>query len=341
MVNYKRAVMCAPDYYDIPAAENPHMTGKQPINKELALQQWTDLVNVVQGFEIHVQLMPPVPERFDMVFTANGGWVHNGRALLSNFRLPIRQGEKKHFRSALEGMGFSRGMGTLRELPDSISWEGQGDVLEGPQGMVFHGWGFRSDYEALPYVKDFLLPYEKLVALHLVNPDFYHLDTCLAPIPIRNAVAFYPKAFHADSIKRLKGLQIDRIELSTFLAYCFAANSPVLGTTVLLNVPFMPSDECRERSIHRFALTENDPRFEHLLSIDNGGWQDNKELAAKMWTGARGNHPMYLQDQKEYKAGYTWFVRQLWARNLNVVPVYTSQFPPSGAGARCCMMLFE
>lgn len=341
MITYKRGLMCAPCYYDIPAAENPHMTGKQPINQELALREWTDEANGLQHLALPIDFMPPVPERWDMPFTANGGYAHNGKALLSNFYWPIRRGEKKHFRAALMRMGFSPETGTLRELPDSITWEGQGDVLDGPQGMIFHGWGFRSDREALPYVKDLLLPYEKLVPLHLVNPEFYHLDTCAMPIPARNALVFYPKAFDSDTLKKIQSLQLDRIELSSYLAYCFVANSPVLGDTVLLNVPFVPTSECRDLSVRGVFLTEKDPRFEHLFSIDNGAWQDNKELAAKMWAGARGIHPFYLEGQKEYKADYIWFVRQLWLRNLNVVPIYTSQFMPSGAGARCCVMLFQ
>ena len=86
----------------------------------------------------------------------------------------------------------------------------------------------------VPYLRRLFA--EEIVPLRLVSPSFYHLDTCLCPLP-GGAVMYYPQAFDAESRLRLYR-QLPprrRIEVGAEDACAFACNALVLGTTVVLN----------------------------------------------------------------------------------------------------------
>lgn len=337
----KGALMCPPVYYDIPAEENAFMDPGVRLDKALAHREWTDLFNLLGMFGLSVRLMEPIVHRWDMVFTANGGWVHGERALVANFRLPIRRPEKEHFWEWFKRLGFKVETGTLRGIPTEpqyIPWEGQGDTLMGNMGHCYLGWGIRSNYEAKPYVEDMLKPGEKVIALELVS-FFYHLDTCLTALRPRNTVIYYPPAFSAASQQVLEALQQNRVILSPYLANSFAANSIYLSDVFLLNVPFPVSEESRLLSAHGKFLTENDVRFRELERFDGGDWEKCARLVGKL--RKQGVEYPFRAEAGDQHAGYVWFVRQLWALGMKIVPVYTSQFELSGAGARCGVMFLD
>jgi N-dimethylarginine dimethylaminohydrolase len=63
---------------------------------------------------------------------------------------------------------------------------------------LFGGWGFRTTERALVEISRTCdVP---IVPLRLVDPRFYHLDTCLMPLDDRRALAFRP-AFDTESWK--------------------------------------------------------------------------------------------------------------------------------------------
>ena len=342
----KGGLVCPPVYYDIPAKENAFMdTGvrlNMPlVNMPLALRQWTDPVNLLQMFGLSMRLMVPIKYRWDMVFTANGGWAHGKRALAANFLLPIRQPEKEHFWEWFTRLGFQVETGALRGIPTEphyIAWEGQGDTLMGSRGHCFFGWGVRSDYEARPYIEDMLEPGEETVPLRLVG-DFYHLDTCLTALRPRDTLIYYPPAFSLESQNLIESLPENRLLLSAYLANCFAANSIYLDDVLLLNVPFPASEESCLLSAHGEFLTESDTRFKELDRFDRGEWEKSPRLVRKL--KEQGFEYPFRDGQDGLSVGYIWLIHKLWDWSMKVVPVYTSQFELSGAGARCCVMFLD
>jgi N-dimethylarginine dimethylaminohydrolase len=107
---------------------------------------------------------------------------------------PERRGEVPLF----EGWFKSRGW-EIRRLSreDAGSFEGCGDLLRHPsRRALFGGFGFRSTERALEAISD--VCETPVLALRLVDPRFYHLDTCLMPLGPRRALAFRP-AFDAAS----------------------------------------------------------------------------------------------------------------------------------------------
>ena len=127
-----------------------------------------------------------------MVFSANAAVLWDDRAVLSNFHHAERQGEESHWREELERLGFD-----VHELPRSLSFEGAGDALF-VGDRLFCGYGFRTDRESHHPVARILEV--EVVSLELVDPRFYHLDTCFCPLDATNVLAA-PDAFAPDSMR--------------------------------------------------------------------------------------------------------------------------------------------
>src|SRR5829696_9117851 len=74
------------------------------------------------------------------------------------------------------------------------------------------------------------------VPLTLTNPSYYHLDTAMCALPC-GAVIYYPGAFAPAALEAIhdRVAPADRIALDPTDAAHFAANSVVVGRTVVLS----------------------------------------------------------------------------------------------------------
>ena len=123
----------------------------------------------------------------------------------------------------------------IASWPQDVAFEGAGDVLlDRGQPILWVAHGFRSDAAAAALVETVLGC--KTVALELVDPRFYHLDTCLCPLE-GGWLLYYPGAFTADSQKNIRALvpSNQRIEVSEADAAQFACNAVNVGRHVILN----------------------------------------------------------------------------------------------------------
>ena len=90
----------------------------------------------------------------------------------------------------------------------------------------------RSDKEAVRRVAGMLG--KELVALELVNPWFYHLDTCLCPIS-EVTVIYYPGAFTALGRRSILEHFPDPIAVAPQEAYRLVCNSVGVGRNVVMS----------------------------------------------------------------------------------------------------------
>ena len=178
-------LMCPPAHFGVTYRINPWMRPDLPADRERALVQWTQLRGQLLALGHRVHDMPAQPGLPDLVFTANGGLVVDGRALVPRFRHRERAREAQHFAAAFRTLGIRH----VRLA--SFTNEGEGDFrLVG--GHILAGHGLRSDRHAAREVSDFFrLP---VVPLRLIDPRFYHLDTALAVLD-DNTIAYWPGAF--------------------------------------------------------------------------------------------------------------------------------------------------
>ena len=223
-------LMCPPTLYDVNYVINPWMEGNlHRSSRQNAERQWEQLRAALAGLA-QVELVEPQAGSPDMVFTANAGLVRQGLVALSRFLHPERQGEEPHFRRWFDDSGFA-----VRELPRAVPFEGEGDALfEADNSRLWAGHGMRSREASHPYLEDTWSV--EVISLRLVDPRFYHLDTCFCPL-FGGYVLYFPEAFDALSQARIEACYPEEKRIAVGLrdALRFACNAINVGKTILLN----------------------------------------------------------------------------------------------------------
>ncbi len=217
-------LMCRPDHFDVRYAINPWMDPSAPVDRARALAQWDDIRLAFTALGHRVDVLPAEPDLPDMVFAANGAIVRRGRALGSRFAYPQRAPEAAAHARWLRAAG-------LDPVPAQHVLEGEGDLLVVGE-RVLAGSGFRTDARAHAQAGEVLGV--EVVPLELVDPRYYHLDTCLAVLG-DDAIALYPPAFSAASRRLLQALYPDAIEVDVHDAAVLGLNAVSDGKNVLLS----------------------------------------------------------------------------------------------------------
>lgn len=222
--------MCPPRLYDVDYVINPWMAGNvHTASRDRAVEQWQALHAAVSQVA-EVVLVEPIPGSPDMVFTANAGLLYGDEVAISSFFHPERQGEEPHFREWFRENGY-RILDISRETP----FEGEGDALFSEDGSrLWVGYGPRtleSSHQALRDAWGI-----DVVGLELVDPRFYHLDTCFAPLD-GGFVMYFPAAFSKDAQRAIEDhYPVEkRIVVDEADAVRFACNAVNVGRTIILN----------------------------------------------------------------------------------------------------------
>lgn len=223
-------LMCSPKLYDVDYVINPWMAGNvHRSSRERAAAQWEQLHAAVSRVA-QVFLIQPEPGSPDMVFTANAGLALHGKAALSSFFYKERQGEEQHFRRWFRDAGYE-----LAEIPREAPFEGEGDALFDADGSrLWVGHGQRTVKASLRYLVEAW--HVETRPLHLIDPRFYHLDTCFAPL-LGGFVLYFPDAFDAESLASIEAAYPadKRIVASEADAVRFACNAVNVGRHIILN----------------------------------------------------------------------------------------------------------
>jgi N-dimethylarginine dimethylaminohydrolase len=219
-------LMCPPDYFGIEYEINPWMNLRLGSDSERARRQWTALYDTLRELGVAADLIEPAPGLPDLVFTANSGLVFNRLFIVSQFRYGVRQGESPHFEEWANRRGFE-----VVRPPEGYHFEGAGDALFCGE-TLFAGYRFRSDVRSHQWIAEKLGV--EVLPLELVDPRFYHLDTCFCPLAPDLAL-FYPGAFDEYGRSVLRDRVPHLIEVVAEEAISFSCNAVVVGETVILN----------------------------------------------------------------------------------------------------------
>ncbi len=220
-----KILMCKPKHYGVFYEINPWMRRDIPVNKPTAEQQWQTLYETLLDLDVTVKLVEPIEGLPDMVFTANAGFIHQQEVWVSSFKTQERQLESKHFSEWFKKEEF---MPINSEYDFTDPFEGAGDALFFNNHLIA-GHGFRSEANIyqLPFFQQF-----NPVLCELVNPHFYHLDTCFCPLNDSLAM-WYPDAFSEESQQKMLKLG-EFITVPEAEAKRFACNAVVVGKHVIL-----------------------------------------------------------------------------------------------------------
>jgi N-dimethylarginine dimethylaminohydrolase len=225
-VSAPQILMCPPDHFGIEYEINPWMNVRAGSEPERARRQWTALHDTLRELGVAVDLIEPVPGLPDLVFTANSGLVFDKLFVVSHFRFGVRQGEAPHF----EKWACSRGFEVVRP-PEGFRFEGAGDALFCGE-TLFAGYRFRSDVRSHQWIGEKLGV--EVLPLELVDPRFYHLDTCFCPLA-PDVALYYPGAFDEYGRSVLRDRIPHLIDVVAAEAISFSCNAVVVGKTVILN----------------------------------------------------------------------------------------------------------
>jgi len=230
-----RILMCSPDYYGIQYEINPWMNQDRQADHALAIEQWNQLRDLLETAGAEIALLPPVDGLPDLVFTANAALIFGQRAILSRFRHQQRQGEEEYDENWLRQAGF-----TVEHLPDGHFFEGAGDALFCGD-TLFAGYRMRSEAVSHQLVAETIG--RRVIPLELVDPYYYHLDTCFCPLA-PDMAAYFPDAFDDYGRRAMREFIPQLIEVDAAEARSFACNAVVVGKTVVTNTGCPQLHDC-------------------------------------------------------------------------------------------------
>ncbi len=221
-----RILMCPPDHYGIEYEINPWMSRSRGASQERAHSQWNALCQTLRQLGVVIELLPPQPGVPDLVFTANAGLIYQQRFFTSRFRHEVRAREEPYFDAWFGAHGF-----TVAHLPEGMYFEGAGDALFCGSAL-FAGYRIRSDVQGHQWLGQQLTI--QVLPLELVNPHYYHLDTCFCPLAPGEAI-YHPQAFDAYGCKVLEANIPTLIPVNEAEAARFGCNAVVVGKQVVVN----------------------------------------------------------------------------------------------------------
>ena len=112
------------------------------------------------------------------------GLIYRDLAVLARFRYPQRQGEESHDEAVARRARLSR----CSRLDAGVYFEGAGDALFCGD-TLFAGYRIRSDIRGHQEIGGLFGC--RVIPLELVDPYYYHLDTCFCPLAPGMAI-YYP-----------------------------------------------------------------------------------------------------------------------------------------------------
>jgi N-dimethylarginine dimethylaminohydrolase len=160
-----------------------------------------------------------------MVFTANAGLAIGRKFIPSNFRHQERAGEAPYFVRWMEERGYE-----ILRLPENLYFEGEGDALF-VGNALFCGYKFRSDIQSHRAVAEMLGCL--VISVELVDPRFYHIDTCFCPLTGGGAV-WFPAAFDEYGQRTIRDHIPNLIDVVEEEAAHFSCNAVVLEREIVL-----------------------------------------------------------------------------------------------------------
>ncbi|MGA6128373.1 MULTISPECIES: dimethylargininase [unclassified Microbacterium] len=229
----RRYLMCRPEHFTVSYRINPWMDPANPTDTAKAVRQWQALHDAYVALGHEVELIDPVPGLPDMVYTANGGFIVDGRALGVRFRVDERRGEERPFMDWFAAHGF--------EVVEPVEvQEGEGDFLL-VGDTILAGTGFRSVGDSHRELAEVFG--REVVSLRLVDPRFYHLDTAITvldpvegPTGVERAnIAYLPSAFDEASQRVLAERYPDAIHVSDADGAVFGLNAASDGLHVFVS----------------------------------------------------------------------------------------------------------
>jgi N-dimethylarginine dimethylaminohydrolase len=236
----KSVLICPPDHFTVRDVKNPFMSLDEPVKRDLAWEQWKAFRAALERCGVETQQIDPIEDLEDMVFAANQVFVARGAAharfiVPSRMRHASRQREVPYFVRWFRERGYD----VLDLALDGNSYfEGNGDAISQPDANhVWAACGVRSSVSGIARFAEAMRAKSiDVTPLELVDPMFYHLDTCLAPLGA-DAALYYPGALSPTSCRALNAgwsrlYPVSRADAERFTCNGIAVNGAFIASHV-------------------------------------------------------------------------------------------------------------
>lgn len=222
-----KVLLVKPTHFNVDYVINPHMEGNiGGVDTLRAQNEWQHLKNAYEELGLEVVVAEGQRGLPDMVFCANQSLPHinedgSKQVVMSIMHADERKQEVPFIKKFYKDNNYE-----IIELDEGKfnDFEGMGDAIwHFKKGLIWGGYGFRSSKEVYSVVsKAFDVP---VIALELVDPKFYHLDTCFCVLN-EETVLIYPPAFRPEGLELIHALFPNVIECGKYEAEeLFACNA--------------------------------------------------------------------------------------------------------------------
>ena len=223
----KDTLMVTPKHFSVEYVINPHMAQNVgTVNKMEARNEWNVLKSTFEQVGINVHVIEGEEGLPDMVFCANQSLPFIGESgdkhvFMSIMHDDERKEEVPYIEQWYRQNGYEIHYLDENEIDD---FEGCGDAIwHTGRRLLWGGYGYRSSVQAYESISEtFELP---VIALELVDEDFYHLDTCFCVLD-DSSVLIYPEAFTREGLELIDSVFETVIKASKYEATkLFACNA--------------------------------------------------------------------------------------------------------------------
>lgn len=222
-----KVMVVNPEFFDVKYVINPHMEGHiGDIDKKLAMDEWIRLKDAYESLGLYVHEVAGDKEYPDMVFCANQSLPNitaDGakQVVMSVMNADQRKGEVPIIEEVYRESSYEFSYLDEKEFK---SFEGMGDAIwHFKKRLIWGGYGYRTSIDVYDLISEiFNTP---VIALELIDPKFYHLDTCFCVLD-EETVLIYPKAFTEEGLKTIRAIFPNIIEANQHEAEdLFACNA--------------------------------------------------------------------------------------------------------------------
>lgn len=223
----RKVLLVKPTYFDVQYVINPHMEGHVgDVDKVAAQNEWEHLKNAYEELGLYTHVLNGVRGYPDMVFCANQSFPNitedgTKQVIMSVMNADERKGEVPYIQKVYEESSYE-----IVHLDHNRfkSFEGMGDALwHFKKRLIWGGYGYRTSKDVYTCISEDLNT--PVIALELVDPKFYHLDTCLCILDTETAM-IYPNAFTEEGCELIYTIFPRVIEASKYEAEeLFACNA--------------------------------------------------------------------------------------------------------------------
>lgn len=239
--------LCPPTYFEISAKINKWMDPEnKPADRELAQQQWDQLLEIYQRLDLKTTLLDPIDGLPDLVFPGDSIFLCGNKAIGGRFRHAQRQPEVEPKLNWFEARGFN-----ISRVPEGIYFEGNAEAVRW-NDILLGGYGVRTDRAAYDFLEPILGI--DIVPLRIQSP-YFHLDVAILPLN-KDVIAYVPEAFDAESREIIHSFGADLIEVDEDEAQLLACNAIVVDENVVIGTTNAPklTSQLKKRGFNPISL---------------------------------------------------------------------------------------